>query len=217
MSHLLETALLILCLLDFLLLTSHQLRTGIQWVALQGVLVGLLPLSVHSSKPFVYLFLFSLLSVFIKGWVFPFFLSLAIRDVSVNRESEPLLGMFPSIALSVLALGLSFVAASRLPTLTLQVPSLNLAMGFFTMAVGFLILIGRRLAVSQILGYLVLENGIYVLGVSLALEQPLLVELGVLLDVFVAVFVMGVIVFHIQREFDHIDTNRLSTLKDNKP
>jgi len=61
--------------------------------------------------------------------------------------------------------------------------------------------------VNQVLGYLTLENGIFVLGLALALEQPLLVETAMLLDVFAAVFVMGVMVFHIQREFDHIDTS----------
>ena len=64
------------------------------------------------------------------------------------------------------------------------------------------------------LGFLVMENGIYAFGVGLVLESPLLVELGVLLDVFVAVLVMGIIIFHISREFDHIDTHELSTLRD---
>ncbi|PJC48561.1 MAG: hypothetical protein CO035_02865 [Candidatus Omnitrophica bacterium CG_4_9_14_0_2_um_filter_42_8] len=69
-------------------------------------------------------------------------------------------------------------------------------------------------ALTQIIGYLILENGIYFFGSILLGEQPLLVELAVLLDVFVAVFVMGIAVFHINREFDHIDTHKLSELKD---
>jgi hydrogenase-4 component E len=68
--------------------------------------------------------------------------------------------------------------------------------------------------VSQVLGFLVLENGIFTFGVGLVQELSLLVELGVLLDVFVAVFVMGIMIFHISREFDHLDADRLSTLKD---
>jgi len=62
------------------------------------------------------------------------------------------------------------------------------------------------------MGYLVLENGIYVFGVALALDMPLLVEMGVLLDVFVAVFVMGIMIFQISRSFDNIDTDKLSSL-----
>lgn len=82
------------------------------------------------------------------------------------------------------------------------------------MLVGFFLIVSRRIALSQVLGYLVLENGIYILGVALVHEQPFLVELGVLLDVFVGVFVMGIMMFHINREFDHIDVHRLAKLTD---
>jgi len=66
---------------------------------------------------------------------------------------------------------------------------------------------------TQVLGYLVLENGIYVFGASIATIQPVLVELGILLDAFVAVFVMGIAIYHINREFEHTDVDRLNRLK----
>ena len=75
-------------------------------------------------------------------------------------------------------------------------------------------IVSRRKAIMQTLGYLAMENGIYAFGLAFAVEEPLLVEMGVLLDVFVAVFVMGIAIHHISREFDHIDTDRLSALKD---
>ena len=82
------------------------------------------------------------------------------------------------------------------------------------MMVGLLLIVSRSKAVMQALGYLAMENGIYAFGLAFAVEEPLLVEMGVLLDVFVAVFVMGIAIHHISREFDHIDTDRLSALKD---
>jgi hydrogenase-4 component E len=66
----------------------------------------------------------------------------------------------------------------------------------------------------QVLGYLVMENGIYTFGVGLVQGTPMLVELAILLDVFVGVFVMGIAIFHISRAFDHIDTERLRALRD---
>jgi hydrogenase-4 component E len=84
----------------------------------------------------------------------------------------------------------------------------------FTTLTGLMMIISRKNALTQVAGYLVMENGIYAFGVILAVEEPLLVEMGVLLDVFVAVFVMGITVYQISREFDHIDTDRLSELKD---
>jgi hydrogenase-4 component E len=65
-----------------------------------------------------------------------------------------------------------------------------------------------------VIGYLLMENGIYIFGIALAHDEPLLVEMGVLLDVFVAVFVMGIAIFHINRAFDHIDVDQLKSLKD---
>jgi hydrogenase-4 component E len=84
----------------------------------------------------------------------------------------------------------------------------------FTSLAGLFLIVSRKKALTQVLGYLVLENGIYAFGVGVVQGTPMLVELGVLLDVFVAVFVMGITIFHINRQFDHIDTDQLATLKD---
>ena len=83
----------------------------------------------------------------------------------------------------------------------------------FTVLAGLFVIVARRTALMQVLGFLVLENGIYTFGVGRAGDMPFLVELGVLLDLFVAVFVMGITIYHINREFDHIDTDRLDSLK----
>jgi len=84
----------------------------------------------------------------------------------------------------------------------------------FTILTGLLLIVSRRKALTQVVGYLVMENGVYAFGAALAVDEPLLVELGVLLDVLVAVFVMGIAIYHISREFDHIDTDQLSALRD---
>jgi hydrogenase-4 component E len=84
----------------------------------------------------------------------------------------------------------------------------------FTILSGLMIIISRRKALTQVIGYLAMENGVYAFGAALAVEEPLLVEMGILLDVLVAVFIMGITIHHISREFDHIDTDRLSELKD---
>jgi len=83
-----------------------------------------------------------------------------------------------------------------------------------TVMVGLTVLTTRSKALTQVVGYLILENGIYVFGLSQAERVPFLVEVGVLLDVFAGVFIMGIVVFHINREFDSIDSARLTELKD---
>ena len=83
-----------------------------------------------------------------------------------------------------------------------------------TLIIGFIVLTTRRKAITQVVGYLMLENGIYLFGLTQTESVPFLLELGVLLDVFVGVFIMGIVVFHINREFDSIDSARLTELSD---
>jgi len=84
---------------------------------------------------------------------------------------------------------------------------------FATVVAGFLLLMGRTKAISQVCGYLILENGIYMFGLLL-LHLTLLVEAGILLDLTVAVFVIGIIMDRIQKEFDSLDTNKLTALRE---
>ena len=93
-------------------------------------------------------------------------------------------------------------------------PVLLVPAAIFTALTGLFVIVGRRSAIVQALGYLAMENGIAAFGMALAEQEPLLVEMGTFLDAFVAVFVMGITIFHINREFDHIDSDRLSSLKD---
>ena len=83
----------------------------------------------------------------------------------------------------------------------------------FVVSIGLFMIISRRSALMQVIGYLMLENGIFVFGVITVVETPLLVELGVLLDAFVAVFVMGIAIFHINREFGSMDVDQLRALR----
>jgi len=87
-------------------------------------------------------------------------------------------------------------------------------MVFFTIVTGLFLIVSRRQALMQIIGYLALENGIYAFGVFFAQSESMLIEIGILLDVFVGVFIMGIMVFHISREFDNIEAGQLSTLRD---
>jgi hydrogenase-4 component E len=111
-------------------------------------------------------------------------------------------------------LATSFWLNARLVLPTPPVTPFVVPVALFTTLAGLFVVVSRRKALTQVLGYLVLENGIYAFGAGVAQDGPLIVELGVLLDVFVAVFVMGIAIFHINREFDAIDTDRLASLHD---
>lgn len=213
MNSWMDSILVFLVLADLILLGSSRMRNAIRIAAAQGVVLGLLPLLAHGHVTWHGLLL-GLGSAGIKGWVFPSLLNRALRETRANREIEPFVGFIPSLLIGVGVLAVSFGFGSRLP-LPWAAPSLLLVpAGLFSAWTGLFLIMARRKAITQVIGYIVMENGIFTLGMVLVEAMPLLVELGVLLDIFVAVFVMGIIVFHINREFDHIDSDQLSALKE---
>jgi len=90
---------------------------------------------------------------------------------------------------------------------------MSVPVGLFTLFVGLFLSIARRKALTQVLGYLVLENGAYILGLAMVSEIPVLVEAGVLLDAFVAVFVMQIAIHQITAEFRSTDVDKLTALR----
>jgi hydrogenase-4 component E len=214
MSSQVPAILIFLLLANLVLVGSSRLALCIRVLAVQGVALGLLPLLLPD-----HLFGFRLAvlvagSIALKGIVFPRLLFRALRAADVHHEVVPFVGFSTSILLGVVALGFSLWLAPRLQPATTHTFPLVLPTALFTVLTGMFLIVTRNRALSQVMGYLALENGIYLFGLALAHQQPLLVETGVLLDVFVAVFVMGITIFHISREFDHIDVDQLSELKD---
>jgi hydrogenase-4 component E len=212
-----DAILVCLVLTSFLLLGSSRFGSCIRVVALQGALLGVLTLAASEDEASLRAGVLALVSTGLKGIAFPWLLSRALRDAEVRREVEPLVGYGLSVLIGMVGLVGSLWLAGRLPRPSLPISSLVVPVALFTMLAGLFLIVGRRQALMQVLGYLVMENGIYAFGVGLVQGTPMLVELGVLLDVFVAVFVMGIALFHINRQFDHIDTNRLRALRDWTP
>jgi hydrogenase-4 component E len=213
MAKAIDMIMILIVFTNLLAMGSSRMRMCIKTIAIQGLLIGLMPVVMHYNALSVHLVLFAAAIIILKSIVFPWMLSRAMREVDASREVEPFVGYGTSILAGPLALIGCIWLSSRFVPPVEMVSSLVVPAAFFTIATGFFLIITRKKAVTQVLGYLVLENGIYAFGLPMAIEQPFVVELGILLDVFVAVFVMGIMVFHINREFDHIDTDRLTDLK----
>jgi hydrogenase-4 component E len=213
-----DAVLVVLVVTSLWLLGSSRLLSCIAAVATQGVLLGLLPLAAGINAPLWRILLQAGVSFGLKGVVFPVLLLRAARSVDVRREVEPFVGYSASLLIGVALLAVSLLVGRRLPLPaalpTAGVPVLLVPTAIFTALTGLFVIVGRRSAIVQALGYLAMENGIAAFGMALAEQEPLLVEMGTFLDAFVAVFVMGITIFHINREFDHIDADRLSSLKD---
>jgi hydrogenase-4 component E len=207
-----NSLIVMLILVNFLALGSSQIGIVIRFSAIQGLLLGLMPLMVE--EPGIYVVLLSLAIIAIKGVLIPSLLIKAMRDVKIRREVEPLLGFIPSMFLGALGTVLGLVFSNHLPLLAAHKGYLILPGSFSTIATGFIMLTTRHKAITQVVGFLILENGIFVFGLLLLSTMPFLVEVGVLLDVFVCIFVLGIILNHIQKAFSSLDSNKLTSLKD---
>jgi len=146
--------------------------------------------------------------------VIPALLRRAMRAANIDRDLFPLIGFLPSMLLGAAGMMGAVVLAGQLPLLPEHRDSLLVAGALTSVFTGLLLLIGRAKAISQVCGYLILENGIFLFGLLLIHSTPLLVEGGILLDLTVAVFVTGIIVDRIQRAFDTLDTRKLTTLRE---
>ncbi|MBU0484475.1 MAG: hydrogenase [Proteobacteria bacterium] len=206
------TILFTVILLNFFLLGTSRLGACIRVVAAQGALISLLPPLVHGVG--VHTMVLATGALTLKGLVIPWLLFRAIRQVRIRREMEPRIGYIATLMLGALTTAGAFIFADRLPLLSEHHHTMFIPASLATLAVGFLLLITRRKAITQVLGYLVFENGIFIFGILLAEAMPLMVEAGVLLDMLVAVFVMGIVMNHINREFSSIDTENLCLLKE---
>ena len=209
----LSTLLLTLVVLtDFAILGTSRLSTCIRAIGAQGLLLAVLPLALHPGWSFHIIGL-ALGTGVVKAVVLPWFLRWAIREANVRREVEPLVGFTTSVLLGAAAVAVAFVVAPRLP-LPEREGTLLVAVALSNVLTGLIVLTSRRKAITQVVGYLMLENGVFVFGLTQAQRVPFLLELGVLLDVFVGVFIMGIVVFHINREFDTLSSSRLEELKE---
>jgi len=209
-----DLILVLVVLTNLKLLASSRLGASIRTVAVQGVVLGCLPVLAHLPALGLRVAVLALGCVALKGVVFPWLLFRALREADVDREVQPYVGYVTSLVAGVLALAAAFWMGAHLPVSPAIPLPLTVPVALFSIIAGLFLIVSRKRAVSQVLGFLVLENGVYTFGVGVMEETSFLVEAGVLLDVFVAVFVMGIIIFHINREFDTIDTDRLSSLKD---
>lgn len=111
-------------------------------------------------------------------------------------------------------MAVAFAFSRGLPLPPAQQEALLVPTALSTVWCGLILVVARTKAVTQVLGFLVLENGVFVFGMLLTDIMPTMVEAGVLLDLFAAVFVMGIVIFQINREFSSIDTDKLSSLRD---
>ena len=206
-------------LLTFVLLSvlfsfgSSRLSILIKIVGFQGIAVSIVPFFVGYDMHIGGM-IFTLVTLLIRGIIIPMAIYIAIKRVAIHREVEPIVGYHAS-----LICGLGLIIAATYISRQLNIPAISHYTLLFPAAVsilvtGMFLLMARRNAIAMVLGYIMMENGIYLVGTTFSVRARHIVEFGILLDVLAGVMIMAIILQNIKRTFDNVDTALLRTLKE---
>lgn len=216
LHELIDVLLVAVLILDLLMVASRKLKQSVWINSSQAVVLGLLPPFLSEGEWEFHLLLMSFAIIVVRGLVIPLILMRSIRSAPETYETRSLLTPGATVSIAALITGFCFGMGINLP-LPKSIPhfsDLLVPTALTTIMIGLFMLIVRTQALLQVIGYLTIENGIFLFGLALVRETPIVVELGILLDVFVGVFVMGIVLFHISQAFEHLDTTELSSLRD---
>ncbi len=204
----------LLLLLNLFLYASSRLMMYIRVVALQGLLLGILGIYQHAGELAWSVLAVALLSTVIKAFLLPWFLASTVQKTGIRREIVPLVGFGLSTVIGVAFLALALVIAGHLDAVAGEEAVQLLVVAFHTLLTGLFLCVARAQISSQAIGYLVMENGVFVAGMAFAGRSSVVAELGVLLDISVAVFIMVAVIHHVRREFAGLDAANLTELRD---
>ncbi len=211
--HTVDTILALVLLSVLFSFGSSRLPALIKLLAFQGVVVSIVPLFIGHDTTFGGT-VFTLVTLLIRGIGIPLWIYLAIKKVAIRREVEPIIGFNAS-----LLFGLILVVASIFVSPKFNLPQsigsvLMLPTAITLLVAGMFLLMARRNAIAMVIGYIIMENGIYLVGTSFSMRTHHIVEFGILLDVLAGVMIMAIILQNIKHTFDDVDTALLRTLKE---
>lgn len=204
----------IMLLSVFVMVANIRVRQMVRTYALQSVALGLFAFLVAYHTGATHIYFVAGLTIVLKGYIIPYFLNYTIDKIQVKKEVEPLLGIPLSL---LICAGLAFVGyyvAEPIMASGSVITKNCLAISIAVVLIGFFLMISRRKAMSEIIALLVIENGIFLGAISITYGMPMIVEIGIFFDVFVAVLIMGLFAFKINRTFETLDTTFMQRLKD---
>ncbi len=196
----------------FFIVTATRLLSYIQILVLQGFLLfGAAYLSLSSMEPLNLAFIMTE-TVIVKALAIPLFLAYIVKRNNITRDAEPYLPSFMSLFIMVVAIILIFFLSYASGNSVFE--NLFFVVSISTVSTGLFIIITRRKIITHVMGYLVIENGVFILSLAVGNEMPMMVNMGVLLDVFASVLTLGIFTNKIGDVFKDGDIAQLQSLKD---
>lgn len=161
-----------------------------------------------------HLYISSLLTLTLKVVLLPYILHVLIHRLKIHKEIESVVNIPMTMLIGVALVIFSYYLTAPIRELSTLVTRSTLAVALATVMIGLLMMITRKHAVTQIIGFLAMENGLFFAATSATYGMPLVVELGVALDILIAAFIFGIFFFHIHTTFDSLDVEQMARLKE---
>lgn len=204
----------LLLLLSFAMLSQRRVVTLVNLLALQGSLLVIATLLLAWRTGANHLYLSAALTLTLKVIFLPWLLHRLIRKLGVYWDTEPLLNTTGTMLIGVLVVVFSFGLAQPIAALASTATRNAIGIAVAVILIAFMTMITRRKAMSQVVGFLSMENGLFFGAMSATYGMPMVVELGIALDVLVGTLVFGVFFFHIRETFESLDIHHLEKLKE---
>ena len=212
--QLLHACAALLLLLSFAMLSQRRVVALVDLLAFQGALLCLATLLLAHRTGQAHLYVSAALTLGLKVLFLPWLLHRLIRRLGVYWDTEPLLNPAGTMLLGILIVVFSFGLAQPIAALASTATRSTIGIAVAVVLLAFLTMITRSKAMSQVVGFLSMENGLFFGAMSASYGMPMVVELGVALDVLVAMLVLGVFFFQIREQFDSLDLHHLESLKE---
>ncbi len=204
----------LLLLISFAMLSQRRIVGLITLFAWQGAALAASTSLVAWATGQYHLFYSVALTVLLKVIVMPWIFYRLVKKLDVNRDVEPMINIPTTMLIGIALVIFAFNLALPISALSGTVMRSTLGIALATVLLAFLMMITRSKAIPQVIGFLAMENGLFFAATSATYGMPLVVELGVALDVLVAVFVLGIFFFQIRETFDSLDLKHMEKLKE---
>ena len=214
--QLINTLAALFLLLAFAMLSQRRVVGLVDLLALQGALLCAATLLLAWRTGETHLYFSAGLTLALKVIFLPWLLHRLIRRLGVYWDSEPLINIPGTMLLGLLIVIFSFGLAQPIAALASTATRNGIGIAVAVVLLSFLTMITRRKAMSQVIGFLSMENGLFFGAMSATYGMPMIVELGVALDVLVAMLVLGVFFFQIREQFDSLDLHHLESLREDR-
>ncbi len=204
----------LILLFAFVLVAGVRMHQIVRAYTLGSLALGLLAAAVAYYTNADHIYIVAILTIVLKVIVIPRFLDYTVDRIKVKKEVEPLVSIPGSLLICGALTFIAYYISSPIIAQGSAITKNCLAISLAVVLIGFFVIIARRKAMTEIVGLLMMENGLFLAAISLTYGMPMIVEIGIFFDVLVAAIIMGIFAFKINHTFETVDTTFMRRLRD---